>query len=187
VRRSVAEQSGFTLIEMLAAMMILTIAVSALIMVFLAAGLSVHRSAQRGTAVAVAEAQLEVYRTVKFADIRLNSSLIPTASTDTYVSGHSSDSNIPLSTNQAVGGDANNDHACPDTSYPAACLPVQTVTGADGRTYTLQTYIDYVNSDSTLSATSPASGLTLKRVTVVVRDPATNGILTEDSSAFQSS
>ena len=47
----------------------------------------------------------------------------------------------------------------------------RTVTGPDGRSYTVDTYVDYVNNDATLSIATPAAGLTLKLVTVVVRDP----------------
>ena len=46
-------------------------------------------------------------------------------------------------------------------------------------------YVDYVNNDATLSIRTPASGLTLKRVTVVVRDGTTGTIFARESSAFQ--
>ena len=184
-RLATVNDSGFTLIEMLVAMMIISIGILALVTVFTAAALSLHRSAQRGTAVTLAESQMEIYRTVSFTGIRINGSLIPTSGTDPYVSGHGADANIPPSTGQALAGQ-NGDDACPSTAFPAACLPEQTVTGPDGRRYTIDTYVDYVNDDATLSIRTPGSGLTLKRVTIVVRDSATNGVLVEDSSAFQS-
>jgi hypothetical protein len=127
---------------------------------------------------------MEIYRTVSFTGIRLDGTQIPTSGTNVYVSGHSSDSAVPPSTGQALGGQ-DGDQACPDTSFPAACDPVQSVVGPDGATYTLDTYIDYVNDDGTFSIRAPAAGLSLKLVTVVVRDPATNDILAIDSSAFQ--
>jgi len=61
---------------------------------------------------------------------------------------------------------------------------VQDVTGPDERAYRIDTYVNYVNNDSTLSIATPASGLTLKRVTVVVRDGATGTILAREQSAF---
>ncbi len=176
-------ESGFTIIEMLVAMMMINIAILALVGVFSASALSLHRSAARGTATALAESQMEVYRTVTFTRLRIDGSLIPTGTTS-YVTGHSADSNIPPSTGQALAG-SNGDDACPDASFPAACYPVQTVTGPDGHTYEIDTYVDYVNDDSTLSIRAPASGLTLKRVTVVVRDGGTHAVLAEQSSAFQ--
>ena len=44
--------------------------------------------------------------------------------------------------------------------------------------------MNYVNNDATLSVATPASGLTLKRVTVVVRDGTTGMIMARESSAF---
>jgi hypothetical protein len=60
------------------------------------------------------------------------------------------------------------------------------VTGPDGHAYRIETYVNYVNNDSTLSIRTPASGLTLKLVTVVVRDAATGSIMARESSAFSS-
>ena len=60
------------------------------------------------------------------------------------------------------------------------------MTGPDGRPYILDTYVDYVNNDATMSIATPASGLTLKRVTVVVIDGTSNQTLVVDSSAFSS-
>jgi type II secretory pathway pseudopilin PulG len=182
--RAALGDGGFTIIEMLVAMLLISIAIFALVSVFTAAALSLHRSAERGTAVTLAESQMEIYRTVTFTSIRIDGTLVPTSGTDPYVSGHSADSNIPPSTGQAIAGQ-NGDDACPSATFPAACDPVQTVTGPDGRSYTIDTYVDYVNDDATLSIRTPAAGLTLKRVTVVVRDPTTNAVLAEDSSGFQ--
>ena len=70
---------------------------------------------------------------------------------------------------------ANGDTSCPSGgAEPAACLPVQSVTGPDGHTYRIDTYVNYVNNDATLSVRTPTSGLTLKRVTIVVRDGTTD-------------
>jgi prepilin-type N-terminal cleavage/methylation domain-containing protein len=183
LRRVPGDEGGFSLLEMLIAIVILSIAILALVSVFTAAAISLHRSAQRGTAVTLAESQMEIYRTLSFTGIRIDGTLVPTSGTDPYVSGNSADANIPPSTGQALAGQ-NGDDACPSATLPAACLPVQTVTGPDSRSYTIDTYVDYVNNDATLSIRTPAAGLNLKRVTVVVRDPATNAVLARDSSAF---
>jgi hypothetical protein len=58
------------------------------------------------------------------------------------------------------------------------------VTGPDGHTYRVETYVNYVNNDSTLSIRTPASDLPLKLVTVVVRDATTGSIMARESSAF---
>jgi type II secretory pathway pseudopilin PulG len=177
-------EEGFGILEVLIALTILSVAIAALVSVFTASALSLHRSGQRGTAVTLAENQMELYRTVSFSGIRINGTLIPTSGT--YVTGHSSDPNIPPAAGQAVAGQYGDD-ACPSTTLPAACIPEQTpVTGPDGSSYTIDTYVDFANDDSTLSIATPASGLTLKLVTIVVRDAKTGNILAEDSSAFQS-
>jgi hypothetical protein len=62
---------------------------------------------------------------------------------------------------------------------------VQNVTGPDGHGYRVDTYVNYVNNDATLSVRTPATGLTLKRVTIVVRDAATGQALAREQSAFQ--
>jgi prepilin-type N-terminal cleavage/methylation domain-containing protein len=178
------DQDGFGIIEVLIAIVILSVAIAALVSVFTASALSLHRSDTDGTAVTLAEDQMEIYRTVPFSGIRIDGTAIPTSGL--YVTGHSTNSNIPPSTGQAVAGQYG-DSACPDSNFPAACDPVQSVTGPDGKTYTIDTYVDFVNDDSTLSIAIPASGLTLKRVTVVVRDGVTNAVLANDSSAFGSS
>ncbi len=94
-------------------------------------------------------------------------------------------STIPSSTGQALGGQYGND-ACPSTALAAACYPVQNITGPDGQSYTVDTYVDYADP-STLAIVTPAAGLTLKLVTVVVRDGKTGAVLANDSSAFHSS
>jgi len=181
LRTRAAAPEGFGMIELLIAMTMLSVAVGALITTFASSAISLRRAGQKGTALTLADTQMERYRTRGFTSIRIDGTLVPTSGT--YVSAHSSDSTIPASTGQAVAGQ-NGDDACPTTSEPAACLPVQTVTGPDSHTYRVDTYVNYVNNDATLSVTTPASGLTLKRVTVVVRDGTTGMIMARESSAF---
>lgn len=169
------------MIELLIAMTMLSVAIGALITTFAASAVSLRRAGQKGTALTLADTQMERYRTRGFRSIRIDGTLVPTSGT--YVNAHSSDSTIPASTSQAVAGQ-NGDDACSTTDEPAACLPVQNVTGPDGHTYRVDTYVNYVNNDATLSVATPASGLTLKRVTVVVRDGTTGMIMARESSAF---
>ncbi len=181
--QSAVDERGFMLLEVLIAMFMLTVGITALLAVFVSSALSLHMTAKSGTAVTLAESQMEIYRTVSFTGIRINGSLIPTSGTDPYVTAHSTNANIPPSTGQALAGQ-NGDDACPSATLPAACYPVQTVTGPDGASYTIDTYVDYINDDSTFSIRTPAAGLTLKLVTVVVRDATTKQLLAEDTSTF---
>jgi type II secretory pathway pseudopilin PulG len=180
-RQRAAREEGFGLVELLIATTMLTIAIGALLAVFASSAVSLRRAGQKGTALTLADTQMEKYRTQTFTAVRIDGTLIPTSGT--YVTGHSGDSEIPPSTDQALAGQ-NGDDTCPTTDEPAACLPVQNVTGPDGHAYRVETYVNYVNNDSTLSIRTPASDLTLKRVTIVVRDAATGAIMARESSAF---
>ena len=181
LRRRAADDDGFGLVELLIAMTMLSIAVGALLAVFTSSAASLRRAGQKGTALTLADTQMEKYRTRTFTAVRIDGPLIPTSGM--YVTANSTDSTIPPSTNQAVAGQ-NGDEPCSTVDEPAACLPVQNVTGPDGHTYRVDTYVNYVNNDGTLSVRTPASGLNLKRVTVVVRDGSTGAIMARESSAF---
>ena len=180
LRARATGDDGFGLVELLIAMTMLSVAVGALLTVFVSSAVSLRRAGQKGTALTLADTQMEKYRTRTFTAVRIDGTLVP--SSGTYVTANSTDSTIPPSTNQAVAGQ-NGDEAC-STPAPAACLPVQNVTGPDGHTYRVDTYANYVNNDATLSIRTPASGLTLKRVTIVVRDATTGMIMARESSAF---
>jgi type II secretory pathway pseudopilin PulG len=181
--RRASTDDGFGLVELLIAMTMLSIAIGALLAVFTSSAASLRRAGEKGTALTLADTQMEKYRTRTFTAVRIDGSLIPTSGT--YGTANATDSTIPPSTNQAVAGQ-NGDEACPTTDEPPACLPVQNVTGPDGHAYRIETYVNYVNNDSTLSIRTPASGLTLKLVTVVVRDAGTGSIMARESSAFSS-
>jgi len=180
-RRLAGDESGFGLLELVVAMAMLAIGVAGLLSLYVATAVSLQRAGQKGTAVSLAEKQMEVYRAVPFGEIRLDGTQIPGGSNQ-YVLAHASDASIPSSTGQAVAG-VNGDIACPGSPTPA-CAPVQTVTGPDHRSYRVDTYVEYVNSDATLSHRAPASGLTLKRVSVVVRTGDGTKILARASSTF---
>jgi len=181
LRRRAAGENGFGLVELLIAMTLLSIAIGALLAVFTSSAVSLRRAGEKGTALTLADTQMEKYRTRTFTAVRIDGTLIPTSGT--YVTANASDSTIPPSTNQAVAGQ-NGDEDCPTTDEPPACLPVRNVTGPDGHAYRIETYVNYVNNDSTLSIRTPASDLPLKLVTVVVRDASTGSIMARESSAF---
>ena len=183
--RQGAADGGFGLVELLIAMTILTVGIGALVTTFAASAVSLRRAGQKGTALTLADTQMERYRTRTFSAVRIDGTLIPTDTTSTYVTAHAlEDDTIPPSTNQALAGQ-NDDDACPTIDEPPACLPIQNVTGPDNHAYRIDTYVNYVNNDDTLSIVAPASGLTLKRVTIVVRDSETGTILAREQSAFE--
>jgi prepilin-type N-terminal cleavage/methylation domain-containing protein len=181
LRVRAAGDGGFGLIELLIAMGILSIAVAALMLSYASSAVSLRRAGQKGTALTLADTQMERYRTRGFTAIRIDGTQVP--GSGTYVTANSSDSTIPPATGQALAGQ-NGDEAC-SAPLPAACQPVQTVTGPDNRSYRVDTYVNYVNNDATLSIRTPSSGLTLKRVTIVVRDGTDGRILAREQSAFE--
>ena len=180
--RRAGADGGFGLIELLVAMTVLVVGIGAVLSLYVSTAVSLRRAARKGTAVTLVDRQLEAYRIGPFASIRIDGTRLPGAA-DPYTTGHDADTTIPAATDQALAG-ANGDATCPSASPPPACLPVQTVTGPDGRSYRVDTYVEYVNADATLSHRAPAAGLRLKRVTVVVRDGTSHAILARASSAF---
>src|SRR5213082_97860 len=98
------EEAGQGLIELLIGTVLLAIAVSALLAVLTASALSLQRSAHRGTALSLANQQLELYRRLGYNNIRLASTTIPVkvgascpynAADDPYTKANCTDSAIP--------------------------------------------------------------------------------------------
>jgi Tfp pilus assembly protein PilV len=164
--RRLSNESGQQLIELMIAMVILAVALTALLGLLVSALLSIQRASVRGTATSIADQRLELYRTLAYSNIRLNASAVTgLGATSAYVTAHSSDSSIPSATGEVVCGgtdpDGNAEVACV-ASPPTETLPVLThQQGADKRLYEVDTYISYVAAGST--------GRTSKQVMVVVR------------------
>src|SRR3990170_2135555 len=139
-------QQGFALIEMLVAIVVINIGLLAILLALNSGMITLRRSAETSTASAVADKQLELYRAIPFSSIYLDTTSL--AATD---STYQSDSAYSASqVNQAC------------SPLVAACTPSQSVTGPDGRTYRVDTYIVW---------TTPAGADPVKQVTVVVRKP----------------
>jgi prepilin-type N-terminal cleavage/methylation domain-containing protein len=150
MRERLRTQEGFGLVELVISMTILSVALLALVAGLNSGLLSLQRSARISTADTLADAQMERFRAVKYADIRLDSASVTTANSDTT---YTSDSawNATQVTASCAG-------------VPPLCNPRRTVTGPDGRSYRVDTYI---------VAQTPAGARELKLVTVVVRNGTT--------------
>jgi type II secretory pathway pseudopilin PulG len=173
-------EAGQGLIELIVALTLLAIAIGALLTVASSSAISLQRSDQKGTALMLAEQQIELYRNLTYDHIELDATSV--ANTDTiYNNAHASDPTIPQ------GGVANEvtDTATPRfcTPYPNAedwCNPSRIVasgTSPDHRNYRVDTYI---------VPYAVAGGVTIKQVSVVVRDLHVSGdpILARASSTF---
>ena len=145
----VPADGGFGLVELLAAMAVTMIAVTALVAALTSSHVALVRAARITTSNAVASAQLERFRAVKYGEIRLDTTSVAAADA-TYTGDPGYETTAAHRVTAACG-----------SPVPDICLPTRTVTGADGRTYRLDTFIAFE---------TPASGRQVKRITVVVRD-----------------
>ena len=124
-------QQGFALIEMLVAIVVINVGLLAILLALNSGMVTLRRSAETSTASAIADQQLERFRARAFPAIYLDTTSL--AATDsTY------QSDAAYSASQVS-------QAC--SPLVAACTPSQTVTGPDGRTYRVDTYIVSVGAD----------------------------------------
>jgi Tfp pilus assembly protein PilV len=146
------DEQGFALVEMLIAIVVINIGLLAILLSLTSGMTTLRRSAETSTASAIADRQLERYRAVAFTSVYLDTTAL--AATD---STYQSDAAYSASqVNQACG------------TLTALCTPTQTVTGPDGRSYRVDSYIVSV---------TPTGGTAVKQVTVVVRKAGTTATL----------
>jgi Tfp pilus assembly protein PilV len=153
-------EQGFALVEMLIAIVVINVGLLAILLALTSGVTTLRRSAETSTASALADKQLERYRAVTFSSIFLDTTSLSVAATD---STYQMDS--------AYSASQVNQTCSPLT---AVCTPIQTVTGPDGRSYRVDTYVVWV---------TPAGGTPVKQVTVVVRKAGTTGALARVVSA----
>jgi len=167
-------EDGFMLVELVIAMAVLTVGILALVGAYSAGYASLNRANSTSSASVLADSQMERFRALQYAAIQLNTTCGASCTEDsTYTS------DTAYSSTAQVSG-------C--TSTGAACLPSQTKTGPDGKSYRVDTFIRYscpITTD-TLS-TSPltcGSGepLPVKLVSVVVRNTNGGSTVREQSS-----
>lgn len=138
------DERGFALIELLIAILVINIGILAILATLNSGMVTLRRSAESSTASAIADRQLERFRGLEYEDVYLDSASLGTVdATYTGDAAHSA--------SQVTG-------TC--SPLTAACTPSQSVTGPDGRSYRIDTYIVW----STDAARDP-----VKQVTVVVR------------------
>lgn len=130
------EEAGIGLVELVIAVAVMNVAIMAMFAMFQAGAVTLLRAARTSNGSVVAEKQMELYRGILYADIRLN---------DTLVSGadatHTGAAEWVSAASQVTSS------ACVSTT--AACMPVQSsVTGPDGRAYRVDTYIRTATTSS---------------------------------------
>ena len=150
MRRIVKDEGGIGIVEVVIAIAIINVAIIAMFAMFQAGALSVLRASRTSNGAVLAEKQAELYRAMLYKDVQLNDSLVTSAASDSL---HTAATQWGSSSAQVKSS------TC--TSSLAECMPIQaSVTGADGRAYRVDTYIQVV---------TPSSGRAGKQVTVVVR------------------
>jgi prepilin-type N-terminal cleavage/methylation domain-containing protein len=172
--RLARRDEGFGLIELLIAMTLLSVALLALFAAYSSGYAALTRSTRVASATLLADSQMDRYRALQYANIQLNTSCGATCTQDSTYTGDSAYS----STAQVTG--------CSTTD--ASCIPTQTKTGPDGKSYRVDSFVAYSCISGTLS-TSPSltcgSGqpIPVKLVTVVVRK-SSGGTWTREQSTF---
>lgn len=166
-------EEGFTLVELLIAMVVLTVGILALIAAYSSGYLALNRATRVSSARLIADQQMERYRALQYTAIRLNTTCGTSCTEDATFTGDTTYSSAA----QVTG--------CSTTD--STCLPTQTKTGADGQSYRLDSYVEYTCVSGTL-VTSPSltcgSGnpYPVKRVTVVVRSSRLTAPVREQST-----
>jgi type II secretory pathway pseudopilin PulG len=162
------EEAGMGLVELLIAMTVMVIGISAIVAGLSSGIFAVKRAGDASTAAAVADKQMEAYRALPNCAIYLDSATIPATGpyrTDSAFSDPEVTSNAPL-----IG-------SAPCSATPGATLTdaQQPLTGADGKSYNVDTYV---------VASSAVSGTLAKKVTLVVRNSDDTKTFLRESSTF---
>lgn len=158
--RRLAAEDGSLMVEMTIALTFLVIAIGAMMTMYASNIISLRHVSIEGTALTLVDRQMEVYKTLPYASIALDSSTIPSATTDPYKTAHSSDATIPSATGQVTGGTVSSTICAAPTKAEPACA-VQYWTGPDDRAYRVDSYIT--------SITPSGGGRNVKTVTVIAR------------------
>ena len=187
----VRDEGGFLMIEVVAAIMILSIALLALMAGYDSAFVSMHKSTQKATASTLANQQLELYRALPYTSIGLdktttdnvgdsnNAAYDATYATNPLLDGDFvADPNDPTNQIQEPSGTVN-DITIAGCGSTANCLPIQQVTGSDGRSYRIETYIRDRPNNTAITWSE-------RVVTVVVQDASQTSlpVVFQDETAF---
>jgi len=172
------EESGFGLLELLMAMVMLNVGILAIVAAFSSGNAALARASRVSTAATLADKQMESYRGLIYDNITFITSEWNAAIADsTYKADTAYTTNMlnPTAPKALVGTVT----TCPTSVPPASCDPSYTTTGPDHRSYRVDTYLYF---------DAPGGGAQLKSITVVVR-PATNTsrVYARVSSTFDSS
>lgn len=147
-------EAGFGLVELLIAMTVLAVGVLAVFAMFEAGIVQIRRASTVTTAAALLDAEMEKFRAIRYDAIGLDETDV--TATDSIYKADSAYDPDPA--------DRVNLPAC-GSSPCTTKVPVQTITGADGRSYRVDTYVTWQTVSNGV-----ATGRNVKLVTILVRD-----------------
>jgi type II secretory pathway pseudopilin PulG len=177
------EERGFMMVELLMAITMMTIALTALIVVFTSSIFAMRLASRTTAATFIADAQMEAYRAMTSRDIGIDLTAGTVSALDSTYKNDAACANSSTSTTCATNGVSSTETGptggTPDTCtqintwYPNTlpCNESRTVSSSttpaspDGRSYRVDTYIVQLASTGTYRSR--------KQVTVVVRDSST--------------
>ena len=159
-------EAGFGMVELLCAMGILSVGILAVFALFQAGVVNVKRASTITTAAALADTEMERFRALKYSTLGLAQvDVDPIPTSDPY-------KNDPAW--RAISSPLNQLNStvvvakCPATPCTDA-LPTRTATGADGKSYRVDTYMTW----HAVQNASGTPGRNVKLITIVVRDTQT--------------
>jgi Tfp pilus assembly protein PilV len=156
------EESGFGLLELLMAMVMLNVGILAIVAAFSSGNSALARASRISTAAALADKEMEIYRGADYDNIVFTTSEWNSAIGDSTYTGDTV-YQTNMATPPAPKALVSTVTTCPSPVPAQACDPSFVVTGADHRKYRVDTYLYF---------DTPNYGNQLKTVTVVVRDGA---------------
>jgi len=171
------EESGFGLLELLMAMVMLNVGVLAIVAAFSSGNAALARASRVSTAAALANKQMEIYRGQDYDNILFKTSEWSAALGDSTYTGDSvyaQNMASPAAPKALVGTVT----SCPTVVPAQACDPSFTTTGPDHRGYRVDTYLYF---------DTPSYGNQLKTITVVVRGTENSRIYARVTSTFDPS
>ena len=152
------------MLELLMAMVMLNVGILAVVAAFSSGNAALYRANRTSTAGALANKQMEAYRGLKYDNIVFVTSEWTSAIADSTYTGdtvYQTEHAEPGSTARLSSPTVS---TCPANVPATACDPSYTTTGADHRSYRVDTYLYF---------DTPTCGNQLRAVTVVVRNPTT--------------
>jgi type II secretory pathway pseudopilin PulG len=197
------DEEGILMLELLMAMVVMSIALTALVMVFTTGLFTMRKATQTTTATFLADAQMETFRAMTSRDIGIDLGAGTVAALDSNYKNDAACANgaVNCAANGVAATETGPTGAAPHTCtvingwYPNTqpCTPSRTINATstpvaspDGRSYRIDTYV--VQLAAVVASGSVPAERSRKQVTVVVRDSTQLGsALARETSIFDCS